>query len=329
MEKLRARIGLALIGIVAAAGLVALGRASTDVDGARDKGRAEGERAGVARGVVEGRALQVRPSGGRRSAFRAGYAAGADDVFGGYDGGWYLGRPYVVTLAKGRAPVSYRIDSRTPMRAGVAYFRCGPGRALSRATSVSVRSRRPVRLAEPADSDHHHLGALDRLLVLLGLAPEAHLAAADGNLRTAGDRERPSYGFVLDQYILRSSAPPMKLAPLRSSQDASLVVSFGQDMPPQESPEYVLTVAMIAQAPGGSVFWVTLTKLWVNPGFRSTGFAGKANVAPVAEQAARFRKQGAKKGRDAEYTPGFSWALTPRLCIVVPHRDAATRYESK
>ena len=133
MEKLRARIGLALIGIVAAAGLVALGRASADVEGARDEGHAAGERAGLARGLAEGRALEVSPSGGRRSAFRAGYAAGADDVFGGYDGGWYLARPYVVTLAKGRAPVTYRIQSRTLMRAGVAYFRCADRGNLCRA----------------------------------------------------------------------------------------------------------------------------------------------------------------------------------------------------
>ena len=137
MEALRVRLALALIGIVAAAGLVALGRVSADVDAVRDEGQAaghaEGERAGLARGLAEGRALQVRPSGGRRSAFRAGYAAGADDVFGGYDGGWDLARPYVVTLAKGRAPVTYRIDSRMPMRAGVAYFRCSDRGKLCRA----------------------------------------------------------------------------------------------------------------------------------------------------------------------------------------------------
>ena len=77
--------------------------------------RAAGERAGKAQGLAEGRALQVPPSGGRRMAFRAGYAAGANDVFGGYDGGWYLGRPYVITLARGRGPIAYRIDSRTPL----------------------------------------------------------------------------------------------------------------------------------------------------------------------------------------------------------------------
>jgi hypothetical protein len=105
-----------LVGVLAAAGLVALGRVSVDTEAARDEeleaGRAAGERAGRAAGLAEGRALQVPPRGGRRAAFRTGYAAGANDVFGGYDGGWYLGRPYVITLARGPGPVAYRIDSR-------------------------------------------------------------------------------------------------------------------------------------------------------------------------------------------------------------------------
>ena len=100
-----------------AAALVALGRASVD----RDDGRAAGERAGRAAGLVEGRALQVPLRGGRRAAFRAGYAAGANDVFGGYDGGWDLGQPYIVRLARGPGPVTYRINARTRMHAGVTY----------------------------------------------------------------------------------------------------------------------------------------------------------------------------------------------------------------
>ena len=47
-----------------------------------------------------------------RAAFDAGYAAGANDVFGGFDGGWSLAEPYVVTLARGSGAVTYRIDSR-------------------------------------------------------------------------------------------------------------------------------------------------------------------------------------------------------------------------
>ena len=63
-----------------------------------------------AAGVREGRALQVAPSA--RDAFQAGYAAGANDVFGGYDGGWDYDRPYVITLHKGTNGITYVIASR-------------------------------------------------------------------------------------------------------------------------------------------------------------------------------------------------------------------------
>ena len=60
----------------------------------------------------EGRALQVAPSS--RHAFQAGYAAGANDVFGGYDGGWDYGRPYLITLRQGADGITYAIASRKP-----------------------------------------------------------------------------------------------------------------------------------------------------------------------------------------------------------------------
>ena len=63
-----------------------------------------------AAGVEEGRALQQPAQA--RDAFKAGYAAGANDVFGGYDGGWDYGRPYVITLKKGSNGVTYVIASR-------------------------------------------------------------------------------------------------------------------------------------------------------------------------------------------------------------------------
>jgi len=63
-----------------------------------------------AAGVREGRALQVAPSS--RDAFKDGYDAGANDVFGGYDGGWDYGRPYVITLRKGPDGITYAIASR-------------------------------------------------------------------------------------------------------------------------------------------------------------------------------------------------------------------------
>jgi hypothetical protein len=83
-------------------GLFLLGRGTAGGDPGFDAGRAQG--------VQEGRALQVAPAA--RSAFEAGYAAGANDVFGGYDGGWDLGRPYTITLAHGSDGVTYRIASR-------------------------------------------------------------------------------------------------------------------------------------------------------------------------------------------------------------------------
>jgi hypothetical protein len=104
------RVVAALAGVTLAAGGFALGRASTDTDA----GRAAGVREGHAAGLQEGRALQATGSSPRsaRAAFDAGYAAGANDVFGGFDGGWSLSEPYVVTLARGTGAVTYRIDSR-------------------------------------------------------------------------------------------------------------------------------------------------------------------------------------------------------------------------
>ena len=61
-------------------------------------------------GVKDGRALQVAPTA--RDAFKAGYAAGANDVFSGYDGGWDYASPYVITLEKGDDGITYRIKSR-------------------------------------------------------------------------------------------------------------------------------------------------------------------------------------------------------------------------
>jgi hypothetical protein len=114
-----ARSLLVVLACVAlAGGLFALGRHSADSDGARREGRADGLREGLrvgrTAGVEEGRALQISESAprGARQAFEAGYAAGANDVFGGFDGGWSFGTPYVITLRKGSGTITYRIDSR-------------------------------------------------------------------------------------------------------------------------------------------------------------------------------------------------------------------------
>ena len=89
-----------LLGLLIAAALFAAGRLSaTEPDD-------------YAAGIRDGRALQVPPDA--RDAFDDGYRAGADDVFGGYDGGWDLNRPYTITLARGEDGITYRIKTRKP-----------------------------------------------------------------------------------------------------------------------------------------------------------------------------------------------------------------------
>ena len=104
------RVLAALAGAALAAGGYALGQATADTDAGHNAGVREGHAAGL----QEGRALQAAGSSapGARAAFDAGYAAGANDVFGGFDGGWSLSAPYVITLARGSGAVTYRIDSR-------------------------------------------------------------------------------------------------------------------------------------------------------------------------------------------------------------------------
>ena len=99
-----------LAGVALAAGGFAVGRVSADTDAGHDAGVREGHAAGLR----EGRALQATGSSspGARAAFDAGYAAGANDVFAGFDGGWSLSQPYVITLARGSGAVTYRIETR-------------------------------------------------------------------------------------------------------------------------------------------------------------------------------------------------------------------------
>jgi hypothetical protein len=132
-----------LAALVAGAGIL-VGRATVDTHGAHERGyRAglydgyfDGLPVGEAQGRREGRALQAGsslPSAGRHAAadaFNAGYAAGANDVFAGYDGGWALSTPYVVTVGRGRGDIVYRIASRTPFEVGVTYFLCPTGHRL-------------------------------------------------------------------------------------------------------------------------------------------------------------------------------------------------------
>lgn len=141
------RISLALVGataILLAVALVLIGRATVDTHKARDAGYQKGRdagyfdglRAGEAQGRQEGRALQEGqslPAGSRQpvqDAFNAGYVAGANDVFSGYDGGWALTTPYVVTLEQGSGHIVYRVSSRDPLQPGLDYYLCPNGHEL-------------------------------------------------------------------------------------------------------------------------------------------------------------------------------------------------------
>jgi hypothetical protein len=46
------------------------------------------------------------------ATYKAGYLAGREAAFAGYDGGWAYGVPYVITLERGGAGITYRIVSR-------------------------------------------------------------------------------------------------------------------------------------------------------------------------------------------------------------------------
>src|SRR5690349_5044696 len=109
------RVLMCLIALALAAGLFLLGRASVDSGPSSGQvasevadGYARGLDDGRAAGVVEGRELQAAlhlPAASRalaRRAYAEGYAAGANDAFGGFDGGWKLGACYLVSLERGR-----------------------------------------------------------------------------------------------------------------------------------------------------------------------------------------------------------------------------------
>ena len=90
--------------------------------------------AGHADGLLEGRAEQatVNLPATDKKVFASGYAAGAADVFAGYDGGWDHNAPYVIVLAPGGPALAYRIQSRTPLEPGVDYYLCPDGHKLCR-----------------------------------------------------------------------------------------------------------------------------------------------------------------------------------------------------
>jgi hypothetical protein len=139
------------LGVVAAiaiaAGLVLLGRltapstpstpaAPADTAASHSDDYFDGLRVGEAQGRRVGRAIQEGaelPASSRKpvtDAFNAGYAAGANDAFAGYDGGWTLGAPYIVILEGGNDQIAYRIRTRTVLERNVNYYLCTNGHEL-------------------------------------------------------------------------------------------------------------------------------------------------------------------------------------------------------
>src|SRR5689334_16057328 len=122
---------LVLIGLTVGVGLFVLGRATAARPSEKaptDAGYSAGFQAGRSLGVQEGRALQVGQASG--GTFSSGYLAGINDAFGGYDGGWSLAEPYVVTLVAGTNGATYRIATRTIVVAGVNYYLCPDGSGI-------------------------------------------------------------------------------------------------------------------------------------------------------------------------------------------------------
>ena len=132
MGNRRVLIGVLLLA-AAAAGSFALGRGTA---GHAAAGSSQTYAAGYADGMRDGRATQATLSlpgdqaAAARDAFAQGYAAGANDVFVGYDGGWGLSEPYVIVLVHGDHGISYRIGSRTPLQPGVNYHLCPNSQTL-------------------------------------------------------------------------------------------------------------------------------------------------------------------------------------------------------
>lgn len=138
MDERRRRMVLAAVaGLIAAAAVFGLGRLSVGspkpspvggyFDGLR-VGQAQGREVG--RAQQAGAALPAKDKHVARDAFKAGYAAGANDAFAGYDGGWTFGVPWIITLEPGDSTIAYRIRDRTPIEPGVAYFLCADRRTL-------------------------------------------------------------------------------------------------------------------------------------------------------------------------------------------------------
>ena len=93
-----------------------------------DRETVEGRRIG--RVLQEGASVPAGSRAAVRSAFNSGYAAGANDAFAGYDGGWAMGVPYIVVLEPGDGQIVYRIKSREQLDPKLAYYLCASGHEL-------------------------------------------------------------------------------------------------------------------------------------------------------------------------------------------------------
>jgi hypothetical protein len=128
---------LGVLALLVVAGSLLLGRLSagshTGYRDGHDAGYAAGLATGETQGRQEGRAEQETSTVGApsqvtaKSAFNDGYVAGENDAFTGYDGGWALRTPYIVTITNGTGGATYRIDARTPLEKGVDYSLCPDG----------------------------------------------------------------------------------------------------------------------------------------------------------------------------------------------------------
>jgi hypothetical protein len=145
MRSTRAKaILLSAIALAIAGGFFLIGRQTVDTSTARatayqsghTDGYFDGLNAGENQGRQEGRALQAGSlvAAGSQQAvqdgFNAGYAAGENDAFGNFDGGWALTVPYLVTVARSQSGALYRITNRTLLAAGTNYYLCSDGHSV-------------------------------------------------------------------------------------------------------------------------------------------------------------------------------------------------------
>lgn len=138
MQRSRKWVTVLVAGLLVAAAAFALGRwaAPSGSQHGTLRDYLAGLRAGEAQGRMDGRAIQEGAAlspGDRRpvhDAFEAGYVAGLNDAFAGYDGGWSVHVPWIVTLQPGSGQVVYRIQDRTQLEPGVAYYLCPDGHTL-------------------------------------------------------------------------------------------------------------------------------------------------------------------------------------------------------